>query len=496
MNKCVKVLVSLDFLSPEIGFEFNGSSHYKSFAGGIYSTIIILINIAITIAFSSSLYLKDDPWVINFQEVPSSSIVKFNDFPMTMSFSDIYSLKDAYKELFTIDLVLFKINKDLTFNRTIYTDILEKCEREKFNYLDENIIVDSYNNFTTGGVFCIKQFKEDIYFSNSYGASNSSFTNIRVSACDPEKNKNCPSNIKQVVNNIIVGFQHPTSFYNSQDYDKPVKYRIKTYPILISFGLIKRLFINIVNNRFISDEGWIFSSDKNFNNFSFFSDSMEINLTSDNNLLWIVLSSPKISNITKRSYIKIQDLISNIGGFSSILLILLQFITKSHLRFNYLTFIRQLALEDDKNFESALNASASPIRFQVSNKKTVKQYKQESKLNNSKNKEDIIKNNVENMKPKQNENIKKIQSNNFVETTIQRKRTIDNHLHSEIRFNYFFYICSIVFCNKKKSQEYDIIFANTKMLISISAFSKLMTFQFNSIEEREIKRKINYSPND
>ena len=75
MNKCIRLLTNIDFLSPEIGFEYNGSSHYKSIAGGVYSFVILILNLVITITFSSSLYLRDDPNVIKYEEQQDSSII-------------------------------------------------------------------------------------------------------------------------------------------------------------------------------------------------------------------------------------------------------------------------------------------------------------------------------------------------------------------------------------------------------------------------------------
>lgn len=468
MIKCIKLLTNIDFLSPEIGFEYNGSSHYKSIAGGVYSLIILILNIVITIMFSSSLYLRDDPNVISYEEQQESSTIYLNNFPMTMSFSDNTGLNDAYRDLFDIDMVSFTLNKNLTFNRIVYNDIFKKCEKDQFSMLNPNIIKDYYNDFNTEGIFCLKSF-ENLFFRNEFGVSDSTFINIRVAYCDQKTNPKCPNNIKEILTAITVGFQYPTSYTNPQNFESPVKYKVNNYSLGMSIGILKRLFLNIANNIYYSDDDWMFSSNiRQINHMTYQSSSLDISFTSTNMIYYITLSSPKLSNIIKRKYIKIPDLLSNIGGFSSIIFIVFNFITKSHLRFNYLTFIRNLALEDDKSIQNVLSLNESPLKKTINSKGTfnIKSEPQIKRLNSD-----------------QNGNKKeKVKENNFTKE-IDRKKSIDNHLLSEITPNYFYYVFNIIFCNRLNVEEYNIVLENTKKLISISAFSKLMAFQFNKYDD-------------
>ena len=369
---------------------------------------------------------------------------------MTMSFSDNYRLKDAYRDLFEIDMVSFTFNKNLTFNRIVYPDIFKKCEKDQFSMLNPKIITDFYNDFNTEGIFCIKSF-DNLFFKNEYGVADSTFINIRVSYCDPNSNPKCPKNIKDILPTIYVGFQYPTSYTNPQNFESPVKYTVNTYALGMSVGVLKRIFLNIANNIYYSDDDWMFSSNtREINHMTYSSSSLDISFTSTNMLYYLTLSSPKLSNIIKRSYIKIPDLLSNIGGFSSIIYIVIHFITKSHLRFNYLTFIRNLALEDDKSIENAIGVSESPLKKETINSKSkinMKQEPQIRKLNSD--------NNV---------NIKdKVKENNYTKE-INRKKSIDNHLISEINPNYFYYLLNIILCNRLNIDEYNLVLENTKSL--------------------------------
>ena len=80
-----------------------------------------------------------------------------------------------------------------------------------------------------------------------------------------------------------------------------------------------------------------------------------------------------------------------------------------------------------------------------------------------------------------------IKKNNYIkndlELNINRKKSIENKLSSGLNLNFCYFIFHYITCNRHKIIEYESAITNTEKLLSISTFSKLMTFQFEETKE-------------
>ena len=346
IRRVTNLLSSIDFLSPQIGFEFQGSSQYKSVSGGFYSGVIVIITIFITTMFSIDLFSRSSPIVFTYMNTVNSSTINLMNYPISLTLYDDKYINPKYLKYLDMKLTYIEISSDYIPKQTVITDFLEVCDMNKYILPSEELKED-YAFTKIPGVYCIKAL--NLTISNKYHAPDSSYIKMEINQCDPKSDKNCPIDVEEQVNKLYVTISYITSFTNSQNNQKPITHIISDLAVKINTGLSSRIRFDIINNQYISDEGWIFSSEVSYNHYSSHETVNQLLLDLNNksrSLLNFSFHSSKVSLVSKRSYTKIQDFLSNIGGFSSIFFVILKYLTKHHLRFNYLAFIRSLALED------------------------------------------------------------------------------------------------------------------------------------------------------
>lgn len=378
-NSLEKIFINVDFLSPQIGFEFNGSNHYKNIAGGFYSLIIIGLTIAMTIIFSSDIYLRTNPSIISYLDAVDNSEINLKDFPLFISFGDASRLRDDFANMLKVSIVAMEFLQNSTITLNTYDNVLEVCNKSHYNFPENSNVEANFNN-QLKGIYCIKPL-ETLSFKNLFTTTNSKFLNLKFEYCNPTTSPNCPKNIEEIVPLMFIGIFYMNSFPNSPNFNSPIMYKVDSFVSKLNIGLMKRVFLSFIQSQFISDDGLIFPSEKTIKHVEFYSSTADFYLKLDKPdrfVYNITFDSPRIARKIQRKYVKVQDILSNVGGFTAIMIVILQFLSKSHLRFNYLSFIRILALEEDNNSNKLLELSCSPV---LQRKKIP--YKDKEVVNNS-----------------------------------------------------------------------------------------------------------------
>lgn len=250
-------------------------------------------------------------------------------------------------QLFNIDLVSLEVSPNGVPNRVVHTDVLEKCNLTSMAFPNSNQTRELFNFTLNPGVRCLKE-PSRYYFKNQYSTPNSAFLNFRFQKCLKQSNPNCPDDIDQILPSIFFGIYFINSYVDSSNYQNPIIYKVETVNSQMTPGLLKRYYLRIANNNYESDNGWILESNFNYKFYNYESTALDIATETsfyEGHLLWITLESPALLMKYKRSYKKIQDFIANVGGFANMLRLIFLFLTKSHLRFLYIGFIRELTLK-------------------------------------------------------------------------------------------------------------------------------------------------------
>ena len=347
-----EIIKYFDFLSQQIGFEYMGSTKYQGLIGGLYSLIVIVITIVIGAMFSKDVYFRESPIVLDYKEPVEINPIYLKNFPIIISVADERnSILKNYKDYLNITLVEFFIPEDLkNIKRNIYTNPIVPCNASNYDVSDE-IKSLFLPDFSDKGIYCLNDFTGEMHFKNSFASNNSTFINIRIQPnCNSETHK-CPEELKSYINYIAISIGYVVGYTNSNNYSNPLKYDFIVHNYQLSYGINKRVIFDIIKNNYISDNGWILNNDYIYSYNSLDTYNFDVSLNNvcleDDFLFWFTFTSPLLIKKTKRNYLKVQDLIANVGGFYSIISISMSFMSLLHLRFEYLKFLRNIAGQND-----------------------------------------------------------------------------------------------------------------------------------------------------
>lgn len=484
VHKSLKVC---DILGPEFSFEHQGKDTYKSVIGGLYSSIIIIFTAIIGGMFSTDVVFRLNPSVLMSQEILKNSVINFTQIPLSIHFVDINTESDELFSIFYIDLILYQIS-DKGLNRTILTNVIDKCNFENQTLYDPSMngLFNNVNN-SLKGVYCLKRDLLELYVKNGFSEPDSTFINIRFHSCI-EGSPKCPKNVNLLINNGYIVLRLADSYVDSSNFSEPIKYRQASFTVKVTSGLTKRYYYRITRNLYKSDEGWMFQSLKLNDYYSIVSGGNELSFQTPIDgyqpLFWATFESPTLRIVTQRSYMKIQDFFANIGGFTNIVFITINFLTSGHLRFLYIHFLRDLVIfNNEVPNENISKGTKTLIKTNIELVKDLNMVKDKSISS-------II--DINNFKPvldPYNNDQRSIIVNNFIECKKMKdannhgngqlhvKRKLSSHFSKvEGNASYFSYLVSILFCRSEFS-FYRAQMKNIEKLMSIVYFTKVVSGQ-------------------
>lgn len=408
-NYIKKSLLDIDFIGPQYYFECNNSSRFKSIQGSCFSFLTILTCFIIGLIVGEEIVQKSHPIVSISQEFVSFSDVVIKEFPIMFHLmtKEGVSLKldnvSSYLETL-IYIVSMDINGKVINHEKNYK--LEDCNPSHYSKYSKysNLVEKKISQRPNINYLCIIH-DDEVLFSNSYFAVNSTNLNFLLKKCDNKANV-CAEDLEDIVEGMTITLSYVNSFVNFYDYEKPVVTYLDELTTQISLFLSRRSYMRFVYNAFETDIGLLID-EKVRQNFIYLDSIVpdDLNLIEKgpekNVLFWLALESPKLRNLISRSYMKIPDLLAKIGGLCNTIIILSKLVSLHYLRFLYLFSLKECAI--DAVYQNSLEqsvfqniASSKDFNKVINNNKTegdfyTNKYKKPEFSDNS---------NLQNLKPK------------------------------------------------------------------------------------------------
>ena len=330
-----KSLRKMDFFARKTELTMNKEANYTTVLGGLFSSIMIALSILLFINFGSNMIYRQDPAVVYsefFVTDPQRNYFSQNDYFF------MFGVEDPNFSHFIDDSVYRAQAVHSIIDSTGYKStniILERCNESLLP--QQSNIHDYFMNApkaSISNIFCVKDL--DKYFIDGAFDSNSfSFIEITIQLCDNSTNTTI-CRPQEEINTIMQGtFAFYTMDYliDPKNHDTPGSAIGRDYSTPISPGLtrITQRFISTTN--IISDDGLIFSFDTttmsyptyNYDKENFIIDNKD---SQNNVLMQFVLRKHHNELNHERTYKKLQDVLSDIGGF--IQMIYLLFFTVSY----------------------------------------------------------------------------------------------------------------------------------------------------------------------
>jgi hypothetical protein len=361
-----KYFKRVDFISSEVGFELDDSKIYKTFQGAFISISILISCVILGFLFGRDLYERKLPIVSRSNNYLQDSVISLKKYSLFFLLSDTKgNFLSNYDQYFSP--TIFKINR--TNSKTDYANYpsnykIVKCNSTHFSSYEGKVSqkeIESYVNLPT---FCL-DLDDYAEVKNSYAFSNSSYVNVGFTQCNiSNPNVICAKDFEERMREVYVRMFYLNNYIDSTDYHNPVKYYIDVKTQQVSRGQLKRNYFRFINDKYVTDNGWLIQSISTYDYVSLKDVSLEINSIADFaplDLYWITIESPQLRNYYFRRYMKLQDLFASIGGIINAFIIFSKIVFYHYMRKRYLYDISCYLLDKENEHERHQINIDSPI---------------------------------------------------------------------------------------------------------------------------------------
>ena len=345
----------IDVVGPELNLEHEGAQRFRSSQGACVSLSLFLVIIALCFLFGKEIYERKLPFVTISTEIIETSKVYLKEFPIMFNIQNLeghpinnfekYFDSRVFKTIMDDDGKVYNSDEVLS---------LKQCEYGSFTLYSD--LVKKYMEKEPEKIFLCVDFSLDTYFQNEYYSLNSSNINIGFKKCtnNTSSNKFCAPDdeIESIGLKSIIGLTYLSTFVDFTIYQTPMYNYLEHFKTRLSDELLKRTYMRFVRNIFVSDIGWLIE-DNRYSEYMYLQsivpdDMIIIKLDNDfkNYLYMVSLESPRLRQRVFRNYMKVQELLSKIGGLVNALVVGTRLLMYPYLRYIYLYLVKEIAIDE------------------------------------------------------------------------------------------------------------------------------------------------------
>ncbi len=350
---------------------YRKSEKYSTISGILFSILTFLIVIAITIMYSLDLINHTGfNIMLNYTPILKKTNIDFSKIPFMIGFVNWsrshQKLNSSYLSL-TFDRNVhntFLNNDGIYVMERLSTPIkLEVCN-PKIHYIGKNEFM---NDFEYEKFLCPYK-DQNLSISGRFGDNINGYDilEIHLNKCENSSNNlfYCKSNeeIDEYIKNSYLEIIYLSQSPEHNNYNYPIAEFVKNELYVVAKGNTKRYYHYFSLAEYISDNGFFFKKHKTYSFFETdytrldFVQEEDQEYYSSSALLEVALTCTDKKNVYTRTYVKIQDVMRNIGGFIDLIYIIFQFIcTFLSKKIMLLDIINHIILED--KFEKTINGN-------------------------------------------------------------------------------------------------------------------------------------------
>lgn len=329
-------------------FEKDFNTRFNSAAGFILSIIVFTATIVAAFILGEELIKKEKPKIIksDTQITPLDSEISTSEFPYYVIFSTgdgVPILKHELAGYVEMNVKTIEVTKEngLVISNQKAVD----CDMSKVvNEQARNSIISLMNVTSQYIPYCIDN---NLKIRSKLANENSSVVELIFTRCT----KNCAPDRDKILEGMLIGFTYVDSYISPSDFKNPIKYNSNMKTLMTSLQISKRIFFFFHKNIVKTNVGLIFE-DYVTERYISFAGTENDNYFSENELMRILIESPTVVSINLREYLKLQELIANLGGFFNGILILTKLIFGDYLKFIYYKYIDSKTLISPKKKSS------------------------------------------------------------------------------------------------------------------------------------------------
>ena len=358
MNLFQLILTEIDFYGTNFHLFFNTKRRFKTIYGGILTLFTMFLIITCIIFFGRNLFQRKNPTIYQTNVNEGYSIIDLKKEKVIFAFR-MENLDGKFEDFTN------KIYPVIYYYSRPSNDSSYRSDYKTEEYLTYHICNESdYDEFNLsehyGKLFCLDWGGKNFggYWDNNYIF----YFEIRLYFCSNGEtysinNKNCTSmedleKLFNIDNPMLFSLYYPVYYFDHNSVKNPLSKKYKNYFYYLNHKLQKNDRIYIKNYVLNDDQSWLFVNNKIKSVWgvdqitSDFSFSTEEQLTKENASSMFYLMNVYMTpdkTYYRRFYIKIQDVIAEIGGiigvFSSITRIFCNFINGKLQKIKILEFL-------------------------------------------------------------------------------------------------------------------------------------------------------------
>jgi len=355
------LIKKLDLFGISYSFQLDSQEKYKTFTGGVISILFYLITGVLFIGFGRNMYNRKHPKVSFSSEITNYEKMLLSNRNFTFAFrvEDQLGIQVTNSSILFQEVVFYhhEIQEngvwslvELEYNQTLLyrkcSEMAETPDKQlNFNISLDNWYCVNFDNRTLGGnwdgnflySFDISTRLCTSKSNNNTQANNLQNLNGKSSASAKDSGFECldPSELRKKFKNDIYG--GPNLYFSylfmesspvMDNFEKPIQsYLVNNYEYL-NMKLFKSSVQIFKTASIDNDKGWLFEEVENANYFSndYIMKDFSPKDKDDDNLLYShTVYFGKKRDLYTRSYLKVQELFANVGGFAKLLLMIINF---------------------------------------------------------------------------------------------------------------------------------------------------------------------------
>lgn len=288
------------------------------------------MNFAGIIYFAKDIYIRQNPKVLQYETIendPPGKNITARDFSFVLALGNPYTY-EAYRNssVYYVDFYNYKLrNGSLVHSRKLKSG---PCSRKNFKGVNMSIFD---NNFPFENYHCIDK-SENIELKGVLSGKDISYINIKIRKCK----ENCVSDeeLKNLLSGAPMYFYYVDKYFDASNFKNPTKFYFNQY-FNSAQNFYKLLDVTIKRLNFIDDVGVLFEDKKTSSELVVDKIDMVIDNRNVGDFFEIVVHlSQRVSNVT-RNYLRLQQVIANVGGLLHSLFLISQVIVNFFTREMY-----------------------------------------------------------------------------------------------------------------------------------------------------------------
>lgn len=310
----------LDFNGYSPSIRIDSKKIYQTVAGGIISLMYFISMSTGIVYFCSQMWTKVDPIVITstYDVEPYPIPLSDSDFNIYFSIQD----KDAYDyvdpQVFTVNAqhIVTKYVNNTFISSTVEVEV-KPCKYfyHQSSDLSNDTVIDIEN------YYCLDP--KNVYVQGFWGSEVNSYITIRIEKCSNSSiSMNCLPEDK--INDKLgyVSFYFRSNLVYSSNYSDPLYAVLEDNYNRLNKDLSFDVVLYLKSLEYSTDSGFFLENSQILKSFFVEGPVYNYYVSDDRRITTIDIKGHRIGEVYKRSYLKIQDVVTKIGGLAKVLAIL------------------------------------------------------------------------------------------------------------------------------------------------------------------------------